>query len=96
MKGSETRQCEASGEWSGTSTQCNILHCPDITTVVANSRPCDTSYTSTCMVECEDGYDMLRNAQYSCDLNGTEVVWALLNGSDVTCSPGNDKLYICV
>jgi len=43
------RQCEV---WSGTSKQCNILHCP--VTVVANSRPCDdTSYTSTCMpVKC--------------------------------------------
>ncbi|XP_065899401.1 uncharacterized protein [Dysidea avara] len=87
LEGSVMRQCETSGEWSGTSTQCNILHCPDITTVVANSRPCDTSYTSTCMVECEDGYDMSGNAQYSCDLNGTEVTWTLLNGSDVMCSP---------
>ena len=55
------RQCEASGKWSHINTQCNILHCPNITTVVANSRPCDTSYTSTCMVECEDGYDRLGN-----------------------------------
>ena len=44
LEGSVMRQCEASGEWSGTSTQCNILHCPNITTVVANSTPCDTSY----------------------------------------------------
>jgi len=91
LEGSVMRQCEASGEWGGTSTQCSILHCPNITTVVANSRPCDTSYTSTCMVECEDGYDILGGAQYSCDLNGTEVTWTLLNGSDVTCSPGKNR-----
>ena len=82
------RQCEASGEWNGSRTQCNFLHCPNITTVVPNSRSCDTFYTSTCMVECEDGYKRLGNSsQYSCGLNGTEVGW-MLNGSEVTCSPG--------
>jgi len=34
LEGSEMRQCEANGEWSGSSTHCNILHCPDITAVV--------------------------------------------------------------
>ncbi|XP_065899767.1 CUB and sushi domain-containing protein 1-like [Dysidea avara] len=86
VEGSVMRQCEASGEWSGTSTQCNILHCP--VTVVANSRPCDdTSYTSTCMVECEDGYNRSGDSyQYSCSLSGTGVTW-MLTGSGVTCSP---------
>ncbi|XP_065899762.1 sushi, von Willebrand factor type A, EGF and pentraxin domain-containing protein 1-like isoform X2 [Dysidea avara] len=86
VEGSVMRQCEASGEWSGTSTQCNILHCP--VTVVANSRPCDdTSYTSTCMVECEDGYNRSEDSsQYSCGLNGTGVTW-MLTGSGLTCSP---------
>ena len=87
LEGSVMRQCEASGEWSGTSTQCNILHCPNITTVVANSRPCVTSFTSTCMVECEDGYDILGNDQYSCDLNSTEVVW-MFNENGAFCLPG--------
>ena len=53
---SVVRQCEASGEWNGSRTQCNILHWPNITTLVPNSRSCDTSYTSTFMVECEDGF----------------------------------------
>ena len=92
VEGSVMRQCEASGEWSGTSTQCNILHCP--VTVVANSRPCDdTSYTSTCMVECEDGYNRSGDSyQYSCSLSGTGVTW-MLTGSGVTCSPGNNELH---
>ena len=92
VEGSVMRQCEASGEWSGTSTQCNILHCP--VTVVANSRPCDdTSYTSTCMVECEDGYNRSGDScQYSCRLNGTGVTW-MFTGSGVTCSPGNNELH---
>ena len=82
------RQCEASGEWNGSRTQCNILHCPNITTVVPNSRSCDTFYTSTCMVECEDGYKRLGNSsQYSCGLNGTEVVWKFTDNG-VTCCPG--------
>ena len=82
------RQCEASGEWNGSRTQCNILHCPSITTLIPNSRSCDTSYTSTCMVECEDGYNRSGDSsQYSCGLNGARVGW-LLNGSGVTCSPG--------
>ncbi|XP_065899825.1 uncharacterized protein [Dysidea avara] len=87
VEGSVMRQCEASGEWNGTSTQCNILHCP--VTVVANSRPCDdTSYTSTCMVECEDGYNRSGDSsQYSCGLNSTGVTW-MFTGSGVTCSPG--------
>ena len=88
VQGSVMRQCEASGEWSGSRTQCNIRHCPDITTVVLNSRSCDTSYTSTCMVECKDGYNNSEDfSQYSCGLNGTEVVW-MFTGSGVTCSPG--------
>ena len=82
------RQCEASGEWSGSRTQCNIRHCPNITTLVPNSRSCDTSYTSTCMVECEDGYNRSGDSfPYSCGLNGTEVVW-MFTGSVVACSPG--------
>ena len=82
------RHCEASGEWNGSRTQCNILHCPNITTLVPNSRSCDTSYTSTCMVECEDGYNRLGDSpQYSCGFNGTDVVW-IFTGSGVTCSPG--------
>ena len=92
LQGSVMRQCEASGEWSGSRTQCNIRHCPNITTLVPNSRSCDTSYTSTCMVECEDGYNRSGDSsQYSCDLNGTEVVW-MFTGSEVTCFPG---MYVC-
>ena len=88
LQGSVIRQCEANGEWSGSRTQCNIRHCPNITTLVPNSRSCDTSYTSTCMVECEDGYNRSGDSsQYNCDLNGTEVVW-VFTGSGVTCSPG--------
>ena len=88
LQGSEVRQCEASGEWNGSRTQCNILHCPYITTLVPNSRSCDTSYTSTCMVECEDGYNRSGDSsQYSCSLNGIGVDW-LFNGSGVTCSAG--------
>ena len=90
LQGSKIRQCEASGQWNGSWTQCNIRHCPDITRLVPNSRSCDTSYTSTCMVECEDGYIISGDSsQYSCDLNdtSTEVVW-MFNGSGVICSPG--------
>ena len=48
----------------------------------------DTSYTNTCMVECEDDYNRLGDLlQYSCGLNGAGVAW-LFNGSGVTCSPG--------
>ena len=88
LKGSTIRQCESSGVWSGSRTQCNIRHCPTITTLVPNSRSCDTSYTSTCIVECEDGYNMSGDSsQYSCGLNETEIVW-MFTGSGVICSPG--------
>ena len=90
LQGSEVRQCEASGEWNGSRTQCNILHCPDITTLIPNSRSCDTSYASTCMVECEDGYIKLGDSsQYSCGLNinNTGEVWKF-SGNGVTCCPG--------
>ena len=93
------RQCEASGEWSGSRTQCNIRHCPNITTLVPNSRSCDTFYTSTCMVECEDGYNRSGDSsQYSCGLNGTEVVW-IFTDSGVICSPGKlatNKQYVII
>ena len=40
------------------------------------------------MVECEDGYNRSGDSsQYSCGLNGTEVVW-MFTGGRVTCSPG--------
>ena len=88
LQGSEVRQCEASGEWNGSRTQCNILHCPNITTPVPNSRSCDISYTSRCIVECEDGYNRLGDSsQYSCGFNGTGVDW-LFNGSEVIFSQG--------
>ena len=51
------------GEWTGMAVrlaQCNILHC----TITSQHRyltvdPCNTSYTSTFMVECEDDYNRL-------------------------------------
>ena len=93
IQGSVMRQCEASGKWSGSMTQCNIRHCPDIATLVPSSRSCDTTYNSTCMVECEDGYNRSGNSsQYSCGLNGTELVW-MFTGSGVTCSPGKVTTY---
>ena len=98
LQGSVIRQCEASGQWSGSRTQCNIRHCPDITGLVLNSRSCDTSYTSTCIVECEDGYIISGDSsQYSCGLNGTEVAW-MFNGSGVTCSPGKmtTDIHTCI
>jgi len=89
LTGSDTRTCQSDGSWSSSRTQCNIRHCPNIATLVPNSRPCDTSYNSTCMVECEDGYNRSgESSLYSCDLNGTEVVW-MFTGSGVTCSPGD-------
>ena len=97
VQGSVVRQCEASGEWNGSRTQCNILHCPNITTLVPNSRSCDTSYTSTCMVECDDGYNRLGDSpQYSCGFNGTDMVW-MFTGSGVTCFKGKltTNTYIC-
>ena len=94
LQGSVMRHCEASGQWNGSRTQCNICHCPDITTLIPNSISCDTSYTSICMVECEDGYIISGDSsQYSCDLNGTEVVW-MFNGSGVNCSPGKHPCVV--
>ena len=88
LQGSIIRQCEGSGEWSGSRTQCNIRHCPDITTLIPNSRSCDTSYNSTCTIECEDGYNKLGDSsQYICNLSDSEIVW-MFTGSGVTCSPG--------
>ena len=82
------RQCEASGEWNGSRTQCNILHRPNIRTLIPNSRSCDTSYTSTCKIECEDGYNRSGDSsQYICSLNGAGVDWTF-SDSGVTCSPG--------
>ena len=47
------------------------------------------------MVECEDGYNTSGDSsQYSCDLNGTEVVW-MFTGSGVICSPGKVTIQIC-
>ena len=93
LEGSAVRWCGANGKWNGTKTQCNIRHCVDIRAVVPNSRSCNTSYSSTCMVECEDGYNRLGDSsKYSCDLNGTDVMW-MGTGSGVTCSPG---LCVCV
>ena len=96
LQGSVIRQCEANGQWSGTSTQCNILHCPDITMLIANSRPCDTYYTSTCIVECEDEYITSGDpSQYQCGINGTELAWTF-TGRGVTCCPGNFHHLRCI
>ena len=72
----------------------SILHCPNITTLIPNSRSCDTSYTSTCMVKCEDGYNRLGDSsQYSCGFNGTEVVWKF-TGNGVTCCRGTTITFV--
>ncbi|XP_065903131.1 sushi, von Willebrand factor type A, EGF and pentraxin domain-containing protein 1-like isoform X3 [Dysidea avara] len=87
LEGSAERWCGANGKWNGTRPQCNIHHCVDITVVVPNSIPCNTSYLSTCMVQCKDGYNMLGDSsKYTCDFNGTDVIW-MGAGSGVTCSP---------
>ena len=91
LQGSVIKQCEASGEWSGSRIQCNIRHCPNITTLVPNSRSCDTSYNNTCEVEREKGYNRSGDSsQYSCGLNGTELAW-MFTGSGATCSPSKFK-----
>ena len=94
LEGSAERWCGANGKWNGTRPQCNIHHCVDITVVVPNSIPCNTSYLSTCMVQCKDGYNMLGDSsKYTCDFNGTDVIW-MGAGSGVTCSPGIDRCII--
>ena len=93
-QGSMIRQCEASGKWNGTRTECNIRHCPSITTLVPHSKPCNTSYTSRCMVECDNGYKRSgASFHYTCGFNGTEAVWMFI-GNGVTCSPG--VTFVCM
>lgn len=83
LNGSPERVCLPTNEWSGHSTNCEVLHCerlnnPDNGNVIL---PCDTKFGAVCNIQCSEGY-------YS-DVSNPVQVCQLLNGTMVWSDPPN-------
>ena len=81
--GSETRTCQPNHYWSGESVSCDPLHCPVLTAPMNAfvTQPCNTEFTSTCIVICDQGYEITNETgritwTQSCVLNNNgSVEW---------------------
>ena len=77
--GSSQRTCQPSSFWSGVSTLCHPLQCPQLNPPVNGyiQLPCSHDYLSKCSVRCFDGYHITNASDtVKCHLiNTTTVEW---------------------
>ena len=77
--GSSQRTCQPSSFWSGVSTLCRPLQCPQLNPPDNGyiQLPCSRNYLSKCSVKCFNGYNITNgNDTVKCHLiNDTTVEW---------------------
>ncbi|XP_043571879.1 sushi domain-containing protein 1 isoform X4 [Chiloscyllium plagiosum] len=68
MRGNDTSVCSAQGQWKGANLECEAVDCgssPSLLNTLSH-RPVNTTYGSTVVYQCQDGYVPVRG-------NGTSV-----------------------
>ena len=77
--GSSQRTCQLSRFWSGVSTHCHPLQCPQLNPPDNGyiQLPCSHDYLSKCSVRCFDGYNIINGSDTvkCCLINTTTVEW---------------------
>ncbi|XP_033127691.1 uncharacterized protein LOC117125331 [Anneissia japonica] len=72
LTGSSKRTCLPSGEWSGTSTRCEEILCPELDSPVNGYilYPCDNSISNVCGFGCDNGYKLTSELRLVCMESG--------------------------
>ncbi|KFR14496.1 P-selectin, partial [Opisthocomus hoazin] len=76
LTGSETRECTATGTWTGDFPRCEAVSCPVLATPSKGQLSCshehgNFTYNSTCAFSCEEGFVRM----------GAEVLWCAATGN---------------
>ena len=73
LRGSTSRNCLPSLEWTGQPTVCDPPMCPELTPPDNGFVlfPCTREESHTCSVVCAHGYNITGSPQQTCELNGT-------------------------
>ena len=95
LSGSESRECLPNTTWSGMTTTCSVIQCPELIpsdhSVIVS--PCSSDINSTCLLACEPGYysEGIFVHQQSCKYNSEGIVdWTL----PPLCSGNGLQIYI--
>ncbi|XP_033127716.1 fibrillin-1-like [Anneissia japonica] len=72
LTGSSNRTCLPSGEWSGTSTRCEEILCPELDSPVNGYIlfPCENSISNVCGFGCDNGYSLTHDLKLVCMESG--------------------------
>ncbi|XP_074894448.1 P-selectin-like isoform X2 [Buteo buteo] len=76
LMGSESRECTATGTWTGDAPQCKAISCPVLDSPSRGQLSCshvhgNFTYNSTCTFSCEEGFVRM----------GAEVLWCAATGN---------------
>uniref|UniRef100_A0A8B9M762 p-selectin n=1 Tax=Accipiter nisus TaxID=211598 RepID=A0A8B9M762_9AVES len=76
LMGSESRECTATGTWTGDVPQCKAIRCPVLDPPSRGQLSCshvhgNFTYNSTCTFSCEEGFVRM----------GAEVLWCAATGN---------------
>ncbi|KFP91652.1 P-selectin, partial [Apaloderma vittatum] len=76
LTGSESRECTATGTWTGNTPQCRAISCPGLDPPSRGQLSCshaygNFTYNSTCTFSCEEGFVRM----------GAEVLWCAATGN---------------
>ncbi|XP_026693209.2 sushi, von Willebrand factor type A, EGF and pentraxin domain-containing protein 1-like isoform X5 [Ciona intestinalis] len=79
--GSTVRMCQPDRTWTGNTTSCSLIKCPEIEEPDHGRKKCTDgdNYSSDCQFICDIGYELVGTNFRSC---GGEGVWS---GREVTC-----------
>ncbi|KAG9328508.1 hypothetical protein JZ751_013493 [Albula glossodonta] len=76
LMGAWNLQCQASGSWDSDPPSCQVVKCPQLTSVPARgSMNCfnpiePQSFNSTCEFSCEEGFNIIGSTSIQCDFRG--------------------------
>ncbi|XP_029818119.1 P-selectin [Manacus vitellinus] len=76
LKGSETRECMATGTWTGDAPQCKAIACPVLSAPDQGELNCshlhgDFAFGSTCAFSCQTGFALMGSESRQCTAMGT-------------------------
>ncbi|XP_077979369.1 CUB and sushi domain-containing protein 1-like isoform X2 [Glandiceps talaboti] len=86
-RGTETRTCEANGQWSGSEVSCIVGGCSPLRSPYRGSVRCqgNNEVGTRCVYDCDEGYDLVGTEYRDCTRgsNGAGAVWS---GSEPICA----------
>ena len=102
LTGSNTRNCQSNGNWSGSPVSCIIMECTSsslpMNSMLAES--CSSTYQSMCELQCQEGFNGTGDPSYVCDVlsDGSSVMW-MAEGAAWKCGGGmyvvhNDMMHL--